>query len=162
MTTALRALWQSRSPRERRALRAALVLVAAILLLALAAAALQAREPLRRDVAALRADNARMQQQALELAQLRAMPPPPAHGELLATVQSSIEATSLASGLAQVESPDTDHVVVVFKAVAFADWLRWVEALATRQVRLESCRIEALPASGRVGVTATFVRTSMP
>jgi len=163
MTSALLTLWQSRSPRERQAWRVVLALLALCLCAALLAGALGAREPLRRDVAALRADTLRMQQQSLELAQLRAATPPPADPRpLRAMVQSSLDGAALSSSLASLEAPDPEHVVVVFSAVAFADWLQWLEALAARQVRLESCRVEALPTGGMVGVTVTLVRTTPP
>jgi general secretion pathway protein M len=50
-------------------------------------------------------------------------------------------------------------VVVVFGAVPFADWLNLVVGLKSQQVRLDTCRIEALATSpGLVSVTATLVR----
>jgi general secretion pathway protein M len=58
----------------------------------------------------------------------------------------------------RVDAPDADQVVVVFGAVAFADWLNWIDALKAQQVRLDTCRIEALSTPGLVGITATLVR----
>ena len=54
--------------------------------------------------------------------------------------------------------PDADQVVAVFGAVAFADWLNWISTLKSQQVRLDTCRIEALSTPGLVSVTATLVR----
>ncbi|PZO06670.1 MAG: general secretion pathway protein GspM [Lysobacteraceae bacterium] len=163
MTGALRALWQSRSPRERQGWLGVLALTMAVLYLALAGAALQSREPLRRDVEALRADMTRMNQQAAELAQLRALPPPAAPtAALRARVQSSLDDATLSSAVASLEAPDPGHAVVVFNAVAFSDWLAWLEGLAAQQVRLESCRIDALPASGKVNITATLANAGRP
>ena len=159
MNAAWRARWQSRPPRERQAWVAALVLAAAALYVVLVGSALQSRDPLRRDVESLRAAVVRMDVQARELAQLRAAPPlAVATGELRARVQSSLDDARLSNAVAKLDTPDLDHVVVVFDAVAFSDWLRWLESLAARQVRLESCRIDALPASGTVSVTATLAR----
>lgn len=163
MTAALRQRWQARSPRERQVWRAALALAAVATYLALVVAALQAREPLHQQVEALRGESARMDQQARELEQLRRQPATAMTGEpLRERVQSVLDATPVAGSPARLEAPDPEHVVVVFEAVAFADWLRWLEALAARQVRLESCRIDALPASGQVGITATLVRAGAP
>ena len=49
-------------------------------------------------------------------------------------------------------------MVVVFGAVAFADWLNWIAALKSQHVRLDACRIEALSTPGLVSVTATLIR----
>lgn len=163
MTAALRARWQSRSPRERQAWLGALLLTTGVLYVVLVGSALQSLEPLRRDVESLRADMTRMNRQASELAQLRSVPPPAAPtGELRARVQSSLNGSPLSTSVARLESPDLEQVVVVFNAVAFSDWLPWLEGLAAQQIRLESCRIEALPASGTVSITATLVRAGPP
>lgn len=163
MKGALRQRWQSRSPRERQAWRAALALAAVVLYLTLVISALQAREPLQRQVEALRAESARMDQQARELEQLRRQPAPAPPSEALRErVQSLLDTRPLPGSAARVDAPDAEHVVVVFDAVAFADWLRWLEGLAARQVRLESARVEALPASGQVSITATLVRAGPP
>lgn len=163
MTAALRALWQSRSPRERQGWLGVLMLAMAVLYVALVGSALQSREPLRGDVEALRADMARMNQQAVELARLRALPPPAAPAAALrARVQSSLDGAMLSSAVASLETPDPEHAIVVFNAVAFSDWLGWLEGLAAQQIRLESCRIDALPASGRVNITATLASAGPP
>ena len=162
MIRALPRLWLARSPRERQAWLAALVLAVAVGCLALAGAALQARAPLQRDVDRLRAESARMDQQAREIEQLRRLPATAAPGEALpARVQRALDA-SAAAGLARLDAPDPAQVVLVFEAVAFADWLALLDDLAARQVRLEACRVEALPGSGQVRVNATLVAAGPP
>ena len=53
-----------------------------------------------------------------------------------------------------------DQVQVTFKAVPFADWLKWTVAMQLQRVRFEKGRIEALPEPGIVAVTGTFVRAT--
>jgi len=72
-------------------------------------------------------------------------------------VQSQAGA-GLARALVRIDALDNDQVVVVFGAVAFADWLNWVAGLKAQHVRLAACRIEALSTPGLVSVTATLVR----
>ena len=159
MRARLRALWEARAPRERKViavLAAVLLVIAYGLLLQLAG---QARAPLRASVATLRAQAVALDQQALEYAQLRAAPAATASsGDLLQLVQGRVEAAGLAHGLARMDAPDADHVVVVFGAIAFADWLDWVAGLQEQQVRLDSCRIEALATPGLVSISATLAR----
>jgi len=64
----------------------------------------------------------------------------------------------LSGALVRIDAPDANQVVVVFGAVAFADWLNWIAGLRSQHVRLDTCRIEALSTPGMVSVTATLVR----
>lgn len=154
----LRQRWQSRPMRERQVLLAGLGGLAVAACLALVIAALQAREPLLSDVQALRATAATMDQQVRELERLRRLPAPAAPEQTLRVrVQAALDAKLPPAAATRLESPDPGQVVVVFETVAFAAWLRWTEDLATRQVRLASCRIDALPAPGQVSITATLV-----
>ncbi|GAB2664028.1 type II secretion system protein M [Arenimonas aestuarii] len=155
--------WQSRSARERQAMLGGLGLLAVATCLVLVIAALQARAPLQRDVQALRAAAATMDQQAQELERLRRLPALPAPEQALrARVQAALDAKLPPAAATRLESPDPGQVVVVFETVGFAAWLGWVGDLATRQVRLESCRIDALPAPGQVRITATLVPSGPP
>ncbi len=163
MTAQLRQLWSSRPARERRVLAGLAVFVAVAACLALMSAALAAREPLQRQVQDLRALSAGMDRQARELEQLRRLPEPaPPGGTLLERVQSALDARLSAAGPTRLETPDARHVVVVFEAVSFRAWLGWLEDLASRQVRLESCRIEALPAAGQASISVTLVQSGPP
>jgi len=165
MTATLRMRWQARSPRERQAWLVALVVALAALYLAAVMSAMSARASLHREVDGLRADVLHMQGQARELEQLRALPPPVIAGvgtDLRTQLQAGLDGSAMSRGLAQLDAMDADRAIVAFADVSFADWLRWLEALGAQQVRLESCRVEALPASGRVSVTATLARDAQP
>ena len=160
MNAQLRTLWQSRAPRERVVIAVLAVVVCVASYIWLVQAADQAHTRLRASVPALRAQAARLEQQAAELERLRSAPPPSASTTDLRTlVQAQANAAGLSGALGRIDAPDTNQVIVVFGAVAFADWLNWIASLRSQQVRLDACRIEALSTPGLVSVTATLVRT---
>ena len=159
MRARLRKAWESRAPRERVVIATLAVILAAALYFLLVQSAGRARAQLRTGVTTLRAQAARLEQQAAELERLRAAPAISAsQTDLRTLVQAQAGAAGLSRALVRIDAPDADQVVVVFGAVAFADWLNWIDALKSQHVRLDTCRIEALSTPGLVSVTATLVR----
>lgn len=159
MRARLRKVWESRAPRERAIIAALTIMVGAALYVALVQSAGRAREQLRTGVTTLRAQAARLEQQAADLERVRAAPAISAsQTDLRTLVQAQAGAAGLARALVRIDAPDADQVVVVFGAVAFADWLNWIAALKSQHVRLDACRIEALSTPGLVSVTATLIR----
>ena len=159
MTTRLRQLWESRAPRERvlLAMLACVLLVIAYALLIYSAE--RARAPLRASVMQLRAQAARVDQQAVEFGHLRAAPVATiSSSDLYKLVQARVAQAGLAHALTRIDAPDADHVVVVFGAVAFADFIDWIAGLKAQHIRLDACRIEALSTPGLVSVSATVTR----
>jgi len=159
VNTGLQRAWGACSPWQRTAI----AVLAAVMTIALYAWFVQsigqARVKLNASIAVLRAQAARLDQQAIEHARLRAAPATTSSSTNLRTlVQSRIAAAGLSRALARIDAPDADQVVVDFGALAFADWYAWIAGLQSQQVRLDACRIEALAAPGMVGVTATLVR----
>jgi type II secretory pathway component PulM len=73
-----------------------------------------------------------------------------------------VDAAGLSRALTRLDAPDADHVRVTLGAVSVADWLGWIAALQSQNVRLESARVEALSAPGMVGATATLTRARAP
>lgn len=154
--------WQTRSPRDRMIIIALLLMLGAALYIWLVQSGGQARMRLGTAVTMLRAQAERLDQQAIEYGRLRAAPPATVSPTDLRTlVQSQINETGLARALLRIDVSDADQVMVVFDAVAFVDWLKWVNGLNSQRIRLDSCRIEALSTSGLVSVTATLVRTKV-
>ena len=151
--------WQSRPARERAILAVLGAVLGALLYFWLVQSADRARDRLDASVTALRAQAARLDQQAAEYERLRGKPPATVSStSLRALVEAQAGAKGLSRALQRIDTPDASRVEVVLGAVAFADWLDWVAALAAQQVRLASCRIEALSTPGMVSVTATLVR----
>ena len=119
----------------------------------------RARAQLHTSVTSLRTQAAHLDQQAIEVERLRAAPGATASPTDLRTlVEARVGAAGLARALVRIEAKDSEHVVVVFGAVAFADLLSWFAGLQLQQVRIDAGRIEALAAPGLVSATATLAR----
>jgi type II secretory pathway component PulM len=159
MKARLRTWWEARPPRDRVLIAVFAAVVGAVFYLWLIQAAGHARVRLGASVSALRAEAARLERDAAELARVRALrPPPAAQSDLRAHLQAQISTAGLAGGLLRIDAADANHAQVAFGSVPFADWLEWVAALQAQHIRLEVARIEALQTPGLVGVTATFAR----
>jgi len=159
MRAQVRKAWESRSPRERAIIAALAVLLGVALYVWLVQSAGQARAQLRASVTTLRAQAASLDQQAFEYVRLRAAPAATASPTDLRTlVQAQAGAAGLSRALVRIDAPDANQVKVDFRALPFADWLAWVASLQAQQVRLDTCRIEALSTPGLVSVTASLVR----
>jgi general secretion pathway protein M len=159
MRARLRRLWESRAPLERAIIAALAVILGAALYVWLVQSAERGRMQLRTSVTTLRAQAALLDQQAAELGRLRAAPViSVSQTDLRTLVQAQAGDAGLSRALVRLDAPDADQVVVVFGAVAFADWLNFIVGLKSQQVRLDTCRIEALSTPGLVSVTATLVR----
>lgn len=163
MKTRLTKLWESRPPSERKIVAVLGAALGVVLYVVLLQSGGRARQQLQANVATLRSQATRLEQQAAELARLRSMPPVViSRSDLGALVQAQAGAAGLALALEKIDVLDANQVMVVFGAVSFADWLNWVGALKSQQVRLDTCRIEALSTPGMVSVSATLLRTGSP
>jgi type II secretory pathway component PulM len=161
MKTRLRALGESRAPRERVVAATLAALIGIGLYVLLVQSAMNARTRLTATVTALHEQRARLEQEAAELERVRAASAPrPSQGDLRALVQTQAVGAGLSPGAMRVDAAGADEVRVVLGAVAFSDWLAWVASLQSQKVRLDTCRIEALATPGLVSVTATFLRPS--
>lgn len=159
MKARLTSFWKSLAARERNAV----ILLAALLVASaywwLVQTAGRAREQLSASLTTLHAQSNRLERDARELAQLRAAPLASAPQiDLRTLVQARIEGAGLARLVVRLDSPDNQLVQIEFGAIPFTDWLNWVTALQVQQVRLETCRVQALSTPGLVNVTATLAR----
>lgn len=159
MREKLQKAWQSRSPRDRMIITALFVVLGVAMYVWLVLSGGQARLHLNASVMALRAQAEYLDQQASEYQRLRASPlPATSPTDLRTLVQSRIADSVLARSLVRIDAADADQVVVVFDALAFTEWIKWINSLESQRVRLDACRIEALATPGLVSVTATLVR----
>lgn len=159
MRARIQKLWESRAPRERMSLTVLAIVLGITLYLWLVMEADRTRTQLRTSVPLLRAQSVRLEQQASEHEILRAVPPLAASPDNLRTLmQAEVNTAGLSHALVSIDAADANQVQVVFSAVPFADWLNWVAAMQSRQVRFDGGRIEALPEPGMVKVTGTFIR----
>ena len=153
-----RETWERRSPVEKR-LYCALAIAAAVLLLVAFAWLPLARERARleRELPALRGSIASLERDAQEVKRLRAVPP--AQGRA-ATPLASLATNAGGLPGARINVLDERRVRVSGEDVGFAallDGLR--SAQASHGMRVETARIERLPAPGRVRVDLLAARS---
>ncbi|HEY8067702.1 MAG TPA: type II secretion system protein GspM [Burkholderiales bacterium] len=161
MRAQLRRAWESRLPRDKAIIAALAAVLGIFLYVWLVHSAWRARAQLHASVSTLRAQAARLDQQANEYSRLRAAPPPATSPTDLRTLlQARIGEAGLSRALVRIDALDVNHVTATFGALPFADWQAWVASLQTLQVRLDTGRIEAHSTPGLVSVTATFTRAN--
>ena len=150
--------WNTRNPGQQRLIRVA----AALLALALVAAFVwlpleRSRARLASEAPRLRASIASLQRDADEVRRLRAMPPAaPGAGAPLATLATN------GGGLpgAQMTVVDERRVRLTGADVSFGALLEWLgNARVTHGMRVESARLDALPAPGRVRAELVLARS---
>lgn len=150
--------WARRSPAEQRVIMGLGIAIAAIVLVVVVWWPLEReRTRWRAELPVLRASLAQMERQAQEVKRLRGAPPAaPGATSPLASLATN------AGGLpgAQVSVIDERRVRVTGADVSFTALLEWLRAgEATHRVRVESARLDALPAPGRVRVDLVVARS---
>ena len=159
MNLPLEKWWEARSPRHRVMIAVLAAVLGVALYVWLIESAYRARSQLGSSLTVLRTQALRLEQDAAELARVRAVRLPPAsQSDLRTVVQAQVTTSGLAGALLRIDAPDANQVQVVFGSVPFAEWLAWVATLQAQHIRVETGRIEALSTPGLVGVTATFTR----
>jgi general secretion pathway protein M len=147
------AFWRSRSVRERRVMGVGGALVALLLFVVLVwLPVARSHARLEREMPAMRASLDSLQRQADEVRRLRTLPP-------VGTTSASQSATPPLPG-AQVTIPSPGRLRVVATDVPFSALLDWITAVEAAQgLRVDSARVESLPAPGRVRADVTLERT---
>ncbi|MDB5811155.1 MAG: type secretion system protein [Betaproteobacteria bacterium] len=152
--------WQALEPRARTIVTAVASMICAIIFIWVVQALEHSRAELQSTVAALREQAAKVEQQASEFEQLRAQPPAVvSSADVRGLVQGQMNAAGLSRAVRSMDAAEPNQVGVALGAVGFSDWLDLVASLNAQQIRLETCRIEALSTPGQVSVTATLVRS---
>ena len=156
----MRDLWFARPARERSAVTAGAVVIAAMLVVALVWLPLErARTRLAAQLPELRASVAELRREAAEAKRLQGMPPTvPVNPTPLAPLIASDAWARTLPGV-QLSVPDDKHVHLVASDVGFTALLDWlVTAQAAHGLRVESARIEAL-SPGRVRADLRLARS---
>jgi general secretion pathway protein M len=148
--------WQTRAPRERRAMAIGAGAIVLALLVALVWLPLERkRNRLLAELPALRASIASLEDDAGEVRRLRALPPV---AQARNTPLAELAANASLPG-AQVSLLDAKRVKVSGADVGFAALLEWLaDAEGAHGVHVEAARLEALPAAGRVRAELTLAR----
>lgn len=152
--------WHARDARERLIIGVCVLLLVVVLAVWMMVALDRARNALRAGaMTELRERAGLLDRQAAEYERLRAAPKvTPSQTDLRALVQAQAGAAGLSRAVQSIDAADADHVKITLGAVAFADWLGLLVNLEAQQVRVESCRIEALSTPGVVSINAALVR----
>ena len=156
----LAVLWRSRSARERGIVRAGLAVLAVMLVVALAWLPLErTRARLAAEMPVLRASVSALERDAEEVRRLRALPAAvPANAGPLAPLMAANAWRELPG--VQVSVPDEKHVRLSGADIAFTALLDWLaNAQAAHGLTVESARIDALPAPGRVRAELVLARS---
>jgi general secretion pathway protein M len=154
-------MWRSRSERERSVVSAGLVVLAIMLAVTLVWLPLErTRVRLAAELPQLRASVLALQRDAAEVKRLRALPATiPANPSPLAPLMAANAWARELPGV-QLTVPDEKHVRIVGDDVGFTALLDWLaNAQAAHGLRVETARIEALPAPGRVRAELTLARS---
>lgn len=149
--------WDHRSARERRFIANLLGVAGLVLIFTLWLQGERTRERLAGELPQLRASLAALERDAEEVKRLRALPAPAAGaGAPLASLATN------AGGVpgAQIMVIDERRVRLAGADLSFAALLEWLgNARATHGMRVESARLEALAAPGRVRAELVLARS---
>jgi general secretion pathway protein M len=154
-------LWRSRSVRERSIVRAGLVVLAVILVVALVWLPLErTRARLATEMPVLRASVSALERDAEEVRRVRALSPTiPANPEPLAPLMAANAWARELPGV-QITVSDEKHVRLAGADVSFTALLDWLtNAQAAHGLSVESARIDALPTPGRVRAELVLARS---
>jgi type II secretory pathway component PulM len=152
--------WRARPERERSLLAAGALVIAVMLYVALVWIPLERmRVRLGADLPSLRASISALERDAAEVKRLRATPSSvPQNRSPLAPMMAANTWARELPGV-QLTVPDEKHVRLSGSDIAFTSLLDWLAtAQAAHGLRVESARIEALPAAGRVRAELTLAR----
>ena len=152
--------WQLRTASERRTLAvvgvvAVLALLAAFVWLPLE----RARARLDAELPRLRASIDALERDANEVKRLRAMPPAAAQSVQRTSPLASLATNGGGVAGAQITVIDERRARLAGDDVSFASILEWIRnAQSSHGMRVESARVEALPAPGRVRAEIVMAR----
>jgi type II secretory pathway component PulM len=150
--------WHGRNPRERRVIGIAIGVAVVVMIVVFAWLPLErSRARLAQELPRLRASIAALERDAEEVKRLRSTAPAPTtSGQPLAALATN------SGGLAgsQMQVLDERRVRLAGADVSFASLLEWLRnAQATHGMRVESAKVDALPAPGRVRAELVLVRS---
>ena len=152
--------WRARPERERSFLAAGALVIGVMLYVALVWLPLErTRARLAADLPVLRASITALERDSVEVKRLRTTPSSiPQHRAPLASLMAANAWGRELPGV-QVTVPDEKHVKLSGADMPFTALLDWLAtAQAAHGLRVESARIEALPATGRVRADLTLAR----
>lgn len=155
----IRQFWRRLSTREQMIVGGGTALLAIILLVFYVWQPLEKeRTRLRASLPGMRAEAQKMRVDALAVPKLKsAAKPEPLAGGLKEMVEQAASAQRVQ--VTQVNTQGNGKLGVTLAAVPFDAWVKLLATLQTQQaIRLDTCRVEALPQSGMVKVQVVLVK----
>jgi general secretion pathway protein M len=152
--------WMQASPRERWLIGGGSgLLLVVVLIFYVWQPIARDRQKLRANLPQLRTNAEQVRLNAAEVARLKTLPASAAlpKGGIRGAVESSAAAFKLRDSMSQVSMEGDGRITLSMAAVPFDNWVRWLGHLQEQyRIRLESCRVEALPQPGMVRIKAVL------
>lgn len=152
--------WKQSSPRERWLIGGGFgLLLAAVLFFYVLQPVVRDRQKLRASLPQLRVNAERMRLDAAEVTRLRTLPSSSSlpNGGIRGAVEASAEVFKLRDSISQASVEGEGRISIAMTTVPFDSWVRWLGHLQEQyRIRLESCRVEALPQPGMVRIKAVL------
>ena len=153
--------WMQASPRERWLIGGGLgLLLVVVLIFYVWQPVVRDRQKLRANLPQLRANADQMRLNAAEVVRLKTLPSSSSlpNGGIRGAVEESAAAFKLRDSMSQVSVEGDGRISISMATVSFDNWVRWLGHLQEQyRIRLESCRVEALPQPGMVRIKAVLV-----
>jgi general secretion pathway protein M len=161
MKERLQQFWTQASPRERWLIGGGFGLLLVVLLVFYVGQPIvRDRQKLRANLPQLRASAELMRLNAAEVVRLKTLSASAAlpNGGIRGAVEESSAAFKLRDSMSQVSVEGDGRISISMTTVSFDNWVRWLGHLQEQyRIRLESCRVDALPQPGMVRVKAVLV-----
>lgn len=155
----IRQFWRRLSAREQTIVGGGAGLLVIVLLVFYAWQPLEKeRARLRASLPGLRAEAQQMRVDAVGVPKLKSAAKP---ALLAGGLKEIVEQAASAHGLqvTQASLEGNGKLNVTLAAVSFDGWVKWLATLQAQQaIRLDTCRVDALPQPGMVKVQAVFVK----
>lgn len=152
--------WKQASPRERWLIGGGSgLLLVVVLIFYVWQPIARDRQKLRANLPQLRANAEQMRLNAAEVAKLKTLAPSASSpkGGIRGAVETSAATFKLRDSMSQVSVEGDGRITLSMAAVSFDNWVRWLGYLQEQyRIRLESCRVEALPQPGMVRIKAVL------
>lgn len=152
--------WMQASPRERWLIGGGFgLLLVAVLFFYVWEPVARDRQKLRTNLPQLRTNAEQMRLNAAEVVRLKTLPASAAlpKGGIRGAVENSAAAFKLRDSMSQVSVEGDGRISIAMASVPFDNWVRWLGHLQEQyRIRLESCRVEALPQPGMVRIKAVL------
>jgi general secretion pathway protein M len=161
MKDRLQQFWVQASPRERWLIGGGFgLLLIVVLVFYVWQPIARDRQKLRANLPQLRTKSEQVRLNALEAVRLKTLPASASlpNGGIRGAVEDSAAAFKLRDSMSQASVQGDGRISISMATVPFDSWVRWLGHLQEQyRIRIESCRIDALPQPGMVRIKVVLV-----